>query len=167
MPRPPFAVFLVVFLVVPACFLGSNYLANTSCRIGTASAIIPTLTTAPAAMTGGCGAFVPVVCFEDYDVGGWRQDRKDEEHLRMRQQLVEVHARRIVCPAGEREHADAVDAHEYSAEESPSGSSGQIGAVQFGGTEPHAQNDHSDKAENPGQYPVEARPVLAQEGAGG
>ncbi|CNJ24828.1 Uncharacterised protein [Mycobacterium tuberculosis] len=33
----------------------------------------------------------------------------------MREQLVEVHARRIVCPAGKRQHADAVDAHEPGA----------------------------------------------------
>lgn len=62
----------------------------------------------------GCGcSFVPVVGFQNDDISCWRQDRKDEEHLRMREQLVEVHARRIVCPAGKRQHADAVDAHEH------------------------------------------------------
>lgn len=69
----------------------------------------------PGGNDGGCGAFVPVVGFQDDNVRGWRQDRQDEEHLRMREQLVEVHARRIVCPAGERQHADAVDAHEPGA----------------------------------------------------
>ena len=72
-----------------------------------------------------------------------------------------MYARRVVRPTGERQHAEAVDAHERGAEHPPSGGPGQVCAVQLGGPEPHAQNDHSDKAEDPGQRPVEPGPVNA------
>ena len=64
----------------------------------------------------GCGcSFVPVVGFQNDDISCWRQNSQKEKHLRMREQLVKVHARRIVCPAGECQHADAVDAYEHGA----------------------------------------------------
>ena len=103
----------------------------------------------PCGNDGGCGAFMPVVGFQNDDISCWRQNSQKEKHLRMREQLVKVHARSVVHPAGERQHADAVDAHEPGAQERPSGGAGQVGAVQFGGAEPHAQNNQSDKAENP------------------
>lgn len=63
MPPPSFCVALCVLpCVVPGCCPGvlswlclaggSAQLENTSCRIGTASAIIPRLTTAPEAIMG-------------------------------------------------------------------------------------------------------------------
>ena len=39
----------------------------------------------PGCNDGGCGAFVPVVCFEDYDVGGWRQHSENKKYLWVRQ----------------------------------------------------------------------------------
>lgn len=67
MPRPPFVLPSLLSpvlsrVVVPGCCPGvlswlclaggSAQLENTSCRIGTASAIIPRLTTAPEAIMG-------------------------------------------------------------------------------------------------------------------
>lgn len=63
----------------------------------------------------GCGTLVPIVGLQNHDIGGRRQNSQDEEYLRVREQLVKVHARRIVCPVGERQHAEAVGAHEYDA----------------------------------------------------
>lgn len=69
----------------------------------------------PGGNDGGCSAFVPVVGFQNDDISCGRQNSQKEKHLRMREQLVKVYARRIVCPAGECQHADAVDAHEHGA----------------------------------------------------
>lgn len=69
----------------------------------------------PCGNDGGCGAFVPVVGFQNDDISCWRQNSQKEKHLRMREQLVKVHARRIVCPSGECQHADAVNAHKHGA----------------------------------------------------
>ena len=69
----------------------------------------------PGGNDGGCGTFVPIVGLQDDDIRGWRQDRKDEEHLRMREQLVEVHSSVRVHPVCGGEYADAVDAHEHGA----------------------------------------------------
>ena len=127
---------------------------------------MPTLTAAPAAMTGlrclhaGSG-------FQNDDISCWRQNSQKGKAPADARATGQSACPQRRAPAGERQHADAVDAHEPGAQERPSGGAGQVGAVQFGGTEPHAQNNQSDKAENPGEHPVETRPYwLRKEPAG-
>ena len=69
MPRPPFA--------VPACVRSSSA-GEYELQDWHGERNHSHADDRPGGNHGGCGAFVPVVGFQDDDVRGWRQDRKDE-----------------------------------------------------------------------------------------
>lgn len=120
MTRPPFVLPPVFPFVVPGAFLAllswRLYLAGEDeLQDWHGERYHSYADDRPCGNDGGCGAFVPVVGFQNDDISCGRQNSQKEKHLRMREQLVKVHARRIVCPAGECQHADAVDAHEHGA----------------------------------------------------